>query len=321
MNLFGLGSSKQPKKEELPEGYASGEELGVCFDITTEEFQDRILEGSKQVPILVDFWAPWCGPCKQLMPILEAEVNAARGDVLLAKVNIDEEPQLAQALRIQSVPTVMAFFQGQPVTGFTGARPASEIKNLIAQLVKLSRSAKPDAINIPEAMAQAAQCIAMGEERFAQEIYGKILEQDPNNIDAYNGMVRALISAGAIEHAQHYVQAAPDTIAKNPNFAQSKTALEIALNAKAAAGSLGALESRVVKSPDDYQARFDLAQAQFGAGQKAEAIDNLLDLIRRDRTWNEEAARKELLRYFEALGFADPLSVDGRKKLSKILFS
>lgn len=321
MNLFGLGKSNQPKAEELPEGYATGEELGVCFDITTEEFQDRILEGSKEVPILVDFWAPWCGPCKQLMPVLEAEVNALRGEILLAKVNIDEEPQLAQALRIQSVPTVMAFFQGQPVTGFTGARPASEIKNLLAQLVKLARSAKPDALDIPKMLADAAQCMAMGEERFAQEAYGKILEQDPNNIDAYNGMVRALISAGVIDHAEHYVKAAPEGIAKNPNFAQSKTALELALKAKAASGSLGGLEKRVAQEPDDYQARFDLAQAQFGAGQKAEAIDNLLDLIARDRAWNEEAPRKELLKFFEALGFADPLCVEGRKKLSKILFS
>lgn len=314
MNLFGLGTKQDAAA-------APTEDLGVCFDITTEEFQDRVLEGSKQVPILVDFWAPWCGPCKQLMPVLEAEVNAARSEILLAKVNIDEEPQLAQALRIQSVPTIMAFFQGQVVTGFSGARPASDIKNLIAQLIQLSRSTKPDAIDIPKALADAADCMARGEERFAQELYEKILVQDPNNIDAYNGMVRALIGAGAIDHAEHYVKMAPEGVTKNPNFAQSRTALELALNAKDAAGSLDALQSRLAKNPDDLQARFDLAQAQFGAGQRAEAIDNLLEIIRRDRAWNDEAARLELLKFFEAMGFADPLSVEGRKKLSKILFS
>lgn len=314
MSLFGLGSSNptQPPVEDK----------GYVYDITTEEFQSRVVEASMQVPILVDFWAPWCGPCKQLMPVLEAEVNAANSDVLMAKVNIDENPELAQALRIQSVPTVMAFFQGQPVTAFAGARPASEIKSLIAQLIKLSRSSKPNALDIPAALKQAAQLVADGhDERFVQELYGQVLQQDPNNIEAYNGMVRSFIRAGAIEHAEYFIAQAPEAISKNPNFASAKTALDIALKAKEASGTLGALEKKVEAEPDDYQARFDLAVAQFAAGQKAESIDNLLELFRRDRTWNDEAARKELLRYFEALGFADPLSIEGRKKLSRILFS
>ncbi len=311
--MFGLGSSKPPQPPV--------EDLGVVFDITTAEFQERVIEGSKQVPILVDFWAPWCGPCKQLMPILEAEVNAARSEVLLAKVNIDENQELAQALRIQSVPTVMAFFQGQPVTAFTGVRPQSDIKKLIEQLIKVSRSAKPDAIDIPETLKKAAECMAMGEERFAQELYIQVLQQDPNNIDAYNGMVRALINAGVLDHAEHFIEQAPEAIVKNPNFMQAKTALDIAKGAKEAGRKLKSLFQKVEESPDDFQARFDLAQAQFGAGQKEEAIDNLIELIRRDPKWNDEAARKELLRYFEALGFADPLAVQGRKKLSRLLFS
>jgi putative thioredoxin len=313
MGLFGL----TPDKKTPP----TQSESGVVFDITTQEFQVRVMEASMQVPVIVDFWAPWCGPCKQLMPILEAEVEAANSEVLLAKVNIDENPELAQALRIQSVPTVMAFFKGQPVTAFTGARPASDIKNLIAQLVKISRSAKPDALDIPEMLKKAQESLASGEERFAQEIYIQILQQDPNNIDAYNGMVRVLISAGAIEHAEQYVEQAPEGVAKNPSFAQSKTALELALKSKEQAGTLPALQKKVAATPDDYHARFDLAAAQFASGDRAGAIDNLLELIRRDRAWNDEAARKELLRYFEAMGFADPLSVDGRKKLSRLLFS
>ena len=313
MGLFGL----TPSKTTIPQAPSDD----IIFDVGSKDFEARALKASMEKPVLVDFWAPWCGPCKQLMPVLEAEVRAANGEVLLAKVNIDENPDLAQALRIQSVPTVMAFFQGQPVTAFTGARPASEIKNLIAQLVKLARSSMPDALDIPTALKQAAAFLANGELQPAQETYIQILQQDPNSIDAYVGMVRTLISADAFDHAQAYVDQAPETISKNPGFAAAKTAITLAKDAQKVAGTLGPLLKKVEAAPDDNQARFDLAAAQFASGHKAAAIDNLLDLIRRDRTWNEDAARKELLRYFEAMGFADPLSVEGRKKLSRLLFS
>lgn len=313
MGLFGIPS---PKKET-----PSAPSDAIVFDVTTADFQDRALKASLEKPVLVDFWAPWCGPCKQLMPVLESEVRAAEGEVLLAKVNIDENPELAQALQIQSVPTVMVFFQGQPVTGFQGARPASEIKSLIAQLVKIARSAKPDALDIPALLKDAADHLANNDVQAAQDLYIQILSQEPENIDAYVGMVRVLIAAGGIEQAQGYVEHAPEGIAKNPGFAAARTALDIALNAQKMSGALGGLVKAVATNPDDHQARFDLASAQFGAGQKGEAIDNLLEIIRKDRGWNDEAARKELLKYFEALGFADPLSVQGRKKLSSVLFS
>ena len=314
MALFGIS---QPKKNAAP----APAQNGAIFDVTTQEFEARVMQASMQKPILVDFWAPWCGPCKQLMPILEAEVNAVNGYVLLAKVNIDENPELAQALRIQSVPTVMAFFQGQPVTGFTGARPASEIKNLIAQLVKVAKGTQPDAIDIPASLAQAANALAQSDYQTAQEFYIQILQQDPDNVEAYVGMVRTLIGVGAIDHAEQFVAGAPEKIAKNLNFTAAKTALDIARGAGEANKKLKPLMQAVEKDSGDHQARFDLATAQFAAGQRAEAIDNLLFIIGKEKGWNDEAARKELLRCFEAMGFADPLSAEGRKKLSRLLFS
>jgi putative thioredoxin len=314
MGLFGMSSSKKT----APEGVLP---TGPIFDVTTKDFETLVLKASLEKPVLVDFWAPWCGPCKQLMPVLEAEVNAASGEVLLAKVNIDENPELAQALRIQSVPTVMAFFQGQPVTGFAGARPASEIKNLITQLMTLARSARPDALDIPLALKDAAAHLAQGSFSEAQELYIRVLQQDEQNVDAYNGLVRTLIEAGALEQAEGMVHGAPEAIAKHPSFAEAKTALEIARGAGEAAKKLKPLLQKVEKSPEDHAARFELAQAMFAGGDKAGAVEHLLEIMRKDRAWNDDAARKELLRFFEALGFSDPISVEGRKKLSRLLFS
>ena len=291
------------------------------IDVGVADFEDRVLKASMTKPVIVDFWAPWCGPCKQLMPVLETEINAAGGDVILAKVNIDENPELAQALRIQSVPTVMAFFQAQPVTGFTGARPQSDIKNLIGQLVKLARSAMPDALDIPKSLQEAATFLATGQVMEAQELYMHVLAQDEINAPAYVGLVRCLIEADAVDQADEMVLNAPDDIAKSPDFAAAKTALTLAKGAGEAKKRLTPLMDSVEKSPENYQARFDLAGAQFAAGERAQAIENLLYILQKDRGWNDDAARKELLKFFEAMGFADPLSIDGRKKLSRILFS
>lgn len=316
MALFGFPNSSKPAAVATLSPPSE-----IIFDVVTADFETRVLKASMEKPILVDFWAPWCGPCKQLMPVLEGEVNAAKGDVLLARINIDDNPDLAQGLRIQSVPTVMAFFQGQPVTGFTGVRPQSEIKNLIVQLATLAKSAKPDALDIPAALKQAALDLSDGNIMAAQDLYVRILQQDEGNVDAYNGLVRCMIDGGAVEQAKNLVENVPELIAKNSLFAASKTALELALGAADALKALKPLQDKVNKNPDDHQARFDLAGAQFAGGQKADAIDNLLTIIQKDRGWNDEGARKELLRFFEALGFSDPLCVEGRKKLSRLLFS
>lgn len=312
MSLIGFPSPKPavPQDPNAP-----------VFDVTTADFESRVLKASMDKPVLVDFWAPWCGPCKQLMPILEAEVNAAQGAVLLAKVNIDECPELAQALRIQSVPTVMAFFGGQPVTGFTGARPASDIKNLIAQLVKIAKSAMPDALDIPASLQAASDSLIAGDARGAQDIYLQILAQDETNAEAYAGLIRCLMAVDALDQAQGMVDNAPQMIAKSPALMSVRTALELAQKAGEAMKALKPMMDAVARDENNHQARFDLAGAQFAAGDKAGAIENLLTLIAKDRGWNNDAARLELLRYFEALGFNDPLSVEGRKKLSRLLFS
>ncbi len=291
----------------------------MIFDVNTAEFEALVLQASMKTPILVDFWAPWCGPCKQLGPVLEAAVNAAGGKVRLAKVNIDSNPELAQALRVQSVPTVFAFFQGQPVTGFTGARPQNEIKTLIDQLIKIAQQAQPGALDIPAIMTQAAQALADNDVRTAQNLYMAVLAQDENNAPAYVGLIRTLISAGALEQAREMIETAPPSIMTASVFESARTALDLAENLPDT--DTQALQKAVEKNPADHQARFDLALGLFGAGRNAEAIDALVEIIKRNRTWEEDKARQQLLKFFEALGPAHPDTVTGRRKLSSVLFS
>ncbi|MCC6597678.1 MAG: thioredoxin [Alphaproteobacteria bacterium] len=291
----------------------------VIFDVNINDFESRVMAASMERPVIVDFWAPWCGPCKQLTPVLESAVTAAGGQVLLAKINIDENPELAQALQVQSVPTVYAFFGGRPVDAFQGAQPESNIKAFIDKLITLARANAPDAINIPEVLKAAAEALAANDLPTAQALYAQILQQDEKNIEAYTGMVRVFIAAKALEQAEGLIESAPPVIANNPSFQAAKTALELAK--KAPVGGYNSLVKKLAKNPKDHQTSIDLAEAQFSSGAKEEAIETLLAAIALDRDWNEQAARKTLLRFFEALGHGDPLTVAARKKLSSLLFS
>lgn len=290
----------------------------IIFDVGTEDFEQKVMAASMQVPVIVDFWAPWCGPCKQLMPVLEKAVTAAGGKVLLAKVNLDDHPQLAQALRVQSVPMVFGFFQGQPIDAFQGVQPESKINEFIQKLVAAANGAQPDALDIPEALKGAAMAIADGDIQSAHGIYSQILQQDSLNSEAYVGLIRCFVEVDQVEQAQALLDNAPDEIAKSPAFVEAKAAVELA---NIPTGNIEEFQDKIKTDPKDHQARIDLAFALFAAGQKQDACDALLDSIRIDREWNDEIARTELLTLFSAMGFSDPVTIAARRQLSSILFS
>ena len=286
---------------------------GTAKEVTTASFRQDVIAESMRQPVLVDFWAPWCGPCKQLAPILEKAVAASDGKVKLVKMNIDEHPQIAGQLGIQSIPAVIAFGKGQPVDGFVGALPESQIKQFLERLVG------PLGDPIKELLEEAAAAVQEGDAETAEAIYAEILQADEANPAALAGLAKLRLDAGAIEDAKSILSAAVGSAAQDPAVAAVRAAIELA-EQSADLGDLAELQRKVEADLADHQARFDLALALNASGRRDEAAGELLEIIRQDRNWNEDGARKQLLQFFEAWGFTDPASVSGRRKLSGLLF-
>ncbi len=288
-------------------------------DSDTNGFMADVIETSRKVPVIVDFWAPWCGPCKQLGPALEKAVQDAKGKVKLVKINIDENRALAQQMRIQSIPAVYAFFQGQPVDGFAGALPESQIKQFIERLFDLGGGVEESPIE--PALEQAAAALDAGDLGQASALFGQILAQDPENAKAIAGMARCYLAAGDKERARQTLDSAPAATANDTDVQAARSAVELAEQATQAVGKLAELADKVAQDPNDHASRFELATALHASGDSAAAIDHLLEIFTRNRNWNDEAARKQLLRIFEALGPTDELTASGRRRLSSLMFA
>lgn len=287
-------------------------------DGSIETFEADVLNASMTVPVIVDFWAEWCGPCKQLAPALERAVTAAKGKVRLVKIDIDKNQMLANQLRIQSIPTVYAFFQGRPVDGFQGAVPESQVKEFVARLSALGgETGAPD---IGAMLDGADVAFNAGDVAGAADIYGRVAEAEEGNARALAGLARCEVALGDVDRAQTILDMVPEAGRKDPAVTSVAAALALAKTEKPA-GDLGALKAKAERDPKDLAAQFDLAGAYISSGDMEAGLDALLAIIERDRAWNEEAAKKKLLTVFEALGPAHPLTARGRRRLSSILFS
>ena len=307
-----FGSGAKPAGAGTPAG-------DLVKDGSAATFAADVIEASLKGPVIVDFWATWCGPCKQLGPMLEKLVREMRGAVRMVKIDVDKEQALAAQLRIQSVPTVYAFKDGRPVDGFTGAQPESQLRAFLQRLTSgAGTGAQP---SLDDIIAEAKQLLADGDAETAAAAFQQVLAEDPANAAAMAGLLRSLLALGDAETVRQMLPHLSPEMLKNAEIAAVKTALDLQEAAAASAGQSADLRRRLAADADDHQARLDLALAYYGAGEAEAAVDELLELFRRDRAWNDEAARKQLLKLFEALGPTHPLTVSSRRRLSALLFS
>jgi putative thioredoxin len=288
---------------------------GLIKETTTQTFVKDVIEESKKQPVLIDFWAPWCGPCKQLTPILEKVVKAAKGKVKLVKMNIDDHPAIPGQMGIQSIPAVIAFVNGQPADGFMGALPESQVVAFLERLTKGKVGAEEQ-----DFLKAADEALAKQDYPRAAQIYQHLLEEDGGNIAALAGLARSHVATGALDQAKQTLAMVPEQKRNDTAVTAARAALDLAEQSKSL-GPVNELEQKVAANPADHQARFDLALALNAAGKRAEAADQLLEVVKRDRKWTDDGARKQLVQFFEAWGPTDEATVGGRKKLSSILFS
>jgi putative thioredoxin len=284
-------------------------------DTTTQAFVKDVIEESKRQPVLVDFWAPWCGPCKQLTPVLEKSVRAAKGKVKLVKMNIDEHPAIPGQMGIQSIPAVIAFVNGQPADGFMGALPESQVVAFLERLTKdrIGGEAK-------DLLKAADTALADGDFAGAANLYAQLLAEDNANVHALGGLARSYVETGALDQARQTLAMVPESKRGEASVAAAQAALQLAEQAKTL-GPVAELEQKVAANPLDHQARFELALALNGKGRRLDALEQLMSIVRRDRKWNEDGARKQLVQFFDAWGPADEATIEGRKRLSSILFA
>jgi putative thioredoxin len=311
---FGERPDGQTGTGAVADTFGKAAPADLVKDTTTATFTADVIQESRNQPVLVDFWAPWCGPCKQLGPTLEKIVHEARGAVRLVKMNIDEHPTIAGQLGIQSIPAVIAFRDGQPVDGFMGAIPESQVRDFITKLGGGS------AAGIEEALAAAAEARQQGNTDMAREIYSAVLAEAPDNVEAVAGLAELLFEAGETGKASDLLAGVPDDKAEQPAVAAVRAKIAMAEQVKEI-GDPAELERRLAADPKDHQARFDLAMIQNAMGRREEAADNLLAIVKADRTWKDDGARAQLLQFFEAWGMTDEATLSARRRLSSLLFS
>jgi putative thioredoxin len=314
-----LGTSDEDIVTIVEQGGGPAPQAGdLIKETTTQTFVKDVIEESKRQPVLIDFWAPWCGPCRQLTPILEKAVTNAKGRVKLVKMNIDEHPSIPGQMGIQSIPAVIAFVNGQPADGFMGALPESQVNAFIERLTKgVPAAGEP---NVAEILKEAEAVLAEGDASAAAQIYAEVLGIDATNIAALAGLAKCYVTTGAIDQAKQTLGMVPESKRNDAAVKAVQAAIDLAEQAESV-GPIGELEQKVAANPLDHRARFDLATALNAMGKRSEATNQLLEIVKRDRKWNDDGARKQLVQFFEAWGGADEATVEGRKRLSTILFS